>query len=212
MGALHEWVRSLVTLVLVAGVLELLVPKGNFKGYVRMTMGLVLVLGVVQPALKLLRHPVDLPALEQRYLSDVEATSGRALQERIATYQAAQAAEVRRLFAQKVTESVVQASRQVPGVRDARAQVELGQTASPQQQPPITRVTVWISGGQLPAVAPIHVPVGQAPSPTNSVAQSVIRTLTQQFGWSASMIQVLQENGSPPTGAEGGDDHVQSPR
>jgi stage III sporulation protein AF len=47
---LKEWVRSLVMLVILASAMELLLPMNSMKKYVRMTLGLLVTLAVLQPA------------------------------------------------------------------------------------------------------------------------------------------------------------------
>lgn len=50
MDFLKEWVRSLVMLVILASAMELLLPMNSMKKYVRMTLGLLVTLAVLQPA------------------------------------------------------------------------------------------------------------------------------------------------------------------
>lgn len=50
MDFLKDWVRSLVMLVILASAMELLLPMSSMKKYVRMTLGLLVTLAVLQPA------------------------------------------------------------------------------------------------------------------------------------------------------------------
>jgi len=50
-------------MVLLAGALEMLIPSNGMKKYVRMTMGLVIVLAVVRPITALMGRPIDPKAL-----------------------------------------------------------------------------------------------------------------------------------------------------
>ncbi|WP_374712125.1 stage III sporulation protein AF [Symbiobacterium terraclitae] len=54
MAALIGWVRSLVVLVVLASLLEMLLPTGGMKRFVRLSMGLLILLGVVRPLVSLL--------------------------------------------------------------------------------------------------------------------------------------------------------------
>lgn len=54
MAPLIDWVRSLVVLVVLASLLEMLLPSGGMKRFVRLSMGLLILLGVVRPLVALL--------------------------------------------------------------------------------------------------------------------------------------------------------------
>lgn len=58
MAFLQEWVRGLVMLVLLASCLELLLPMNGMKRFVRMSMGLLVVLAVTRPIFGLLGQSV----------------------------------------------------------------------------------------------------------------------------------------------------------
>lgn len=51
---LSDWVKQLVIVVLMAGLAEMLVPRGQFKGYVQVVVGLVVLLAVLNPVVGLL--------------------------------------------------------------------------------------------------------------------------------------------------------------
>lgn len=51
MGFLQNWVRGLVTLMVLLSLAELLLPQDSLKPYVRMMLGLLVVVGLVRPLL-----------------------------------------------------------------------------------------------------------------------------------------------------------------
>lgn len=53
-----SWGRQLIFLILLATVLEMLLPAGELRRYVRMLMGLVVVVAVAEPLVNLARGPV----------------------------------------------------------------------------------------------------------------------------------------------------------
>jgi stage III sporulation protein AF len=55
---LKEWVRGLVLLVLLGGCLEMLLPMGGMKRYVRLVLGLLVMLAMVRPVLAFLGQEV----------------------------------------------------------------------------------------------------------------------------------------------------------
>ncbi|WP_100488244.1 stage III sporulation protein AF [Sporolactobacillus pectinivorans] len=53
MGYLEGWVSQLVLIVLFAVILELLLPTGGFQKYVKLVIGLVLIVALLDPVIKL---------------------------------------------------------------------------------------------------------------------------------------------------------------
>lgn len=201
MSLLKEWVRSLVLLVLLAGCMEMLIPINSMKKYVRMTMGLIVVLAMVGPAARLLGQPLaieraglfaeperGLPSLSQimadaarfRQKSEQLAVSG--LKERLA-------AEARR------------AAIAVAGVADADADVTLSADG---QAPRVSGVTLRLRlGPRHAAVLPVTpVRVGQtgdsgavrSPEPQEeALVEAVRREVGARLGISADpkLVRVL---------------------
>lgn len=54
MGELGQWLRTLVGLVLIVALFDMLLLENDFKKMARLVMGLVIMLGVLQPVLALL--------------------------------------------------------------------------------------------------------------------------------------------------------------
>lgn len=145
MEAIREWVRNLVVIMVLAGLADLLVPMGNMKRFVRLNMGLVVLLAVLGPLLTLLGQPlvIDPPAQTPgagglRPLSEVLAGAAalRAQNEGLITRQM-------RLRLQAEAEA---AAVGVPGVAAATATVELA-GGSPHEPPHLTAVRVEIMPG-----------------------------------------------------------------
>ncbi len=59
MGYLQDWVSQLVLIVILAVVLELLLPTGGFEKYVKFVVGLVLIVALLDPVIKLLHIDPD---------------------------------------------------------------------------------------------------------------------------------------------------------
>ncbi|MGE5674249.1 MAG: stage III sporulation protein AF [Mycobacterium leprae] len=145
MEFLKDWVRNLVMLVILAGCLELLVPAGGMKKYVRMTMGLLVVLAVTRPILGFLGRPivVDLSALastEGQPLPGLEqimqqATAFRAKNSALALD------EVR----WKIEAEVSDAAKRVKGVKGATARATLKEQDGQYQ---LAEVTVAVEAGE----------------------------------------------------------------
>lgn len=74
MDFLQDWVRNLVALVVLLSLVELLLPQDSLKPYVGMMLGLLVVVGLVQPLLYGINHwEPRLPAVEAPVKADLES-------------------------------------------------------------------------------------------------------------------------------------------
>jgi stage III sporulation protein AF len=159
MDWLKEWVRSLVVLVILAATLEMALPMGEMKRYVKLTMGLVIMFAMLSPIATLLRHPLPiqwqlfepqggaLPSMSQVMTAAKEFS---AKQEVLAKAGAEE----------QLAAGVRQAVLLLPGVRDAVVAVRLG----PDKRP--AGATVVVDPGSPTAVRsvePVMVGGGAAP-------------------------------------------------
>ncbi|GGH79554.1 stage III sporulation protein AF [Pullulanibacillus pueri] len=59
MSAISSWISQIVLLILLAIVLELLLPNDSFQKYVKLVIGLVLIVALLSPIMKVLHMPID---------------------------------------------------------------------------------------------------------------------------------------------------------
>jgi stage III sporulation protein AF len=59
LGFLTEWITNIIVLVLLAGVIELLLPGNQFQSYIKMVIGLLILLAMLSPLFKLLNSDMD---------------------------------------------------------------------------------------------------------------------------------------------------------
>lgn len=57
MAQLASWARGIVVLVLLAGVVEMVAPEGSTRRFVRLAMGLLVLLAVLRPVASFLARP-----------------------------------------------------------------------------------------------------------------------------------------------------------
>lgn len=150
---LKEWVRNLVMLVIVASALELLLPMSSMKKYVRLALGLMLLLAIVRPAFDLLGQEVvvdvTLFAAEESArlpgLGEIMARAGE-FRERSGQLALEQARA-------RLESEAQQAALTVPGVGSAAVRLRLEEADG---QPEIRAITVSISfAGQVGGVRPV---------------------------------------------------------
>lgn|GEM_PF-1369902 len=152
MEALKEWVRTLAMLLILASCLELLVPMGGMKKYVRMAMGLLVMLCMINPLFAFLGKPVDLdPAVfapqTEAHLPSLDEIMAEA--SRFREKNEALALEQTR---RRLEEEAARAARSVEGVADARVEVAL---AAASRGYGLERITVVITPGRQGGVRPV---------------------------------------------------------
>lgn len=59
MAFLTEWITNIIILVLLAGVIELLLPGNQFQSYIKMVVGLLILLAMLSPLFKLINSDLD---------------------------------------------------------------------------------------------------------------------------------------------------------
>ncbi|HLO04059.1 MAG TPA: stage III sporulation protein AF [Symbiobacteriaceae bacterium] len=156
---LKEWVRHLVTLVILAATLEMALPMGNMKRYVKLTMGLLILFAMISPWATLLRNPMPiewhlfepaggaLPSLSQ------VMTAAR-------DFGSKQEALARAGAEEEMANSLRQALLALPGLRDAQVAVKLGAKGE------VEAVDVVANPGSPGSVRPVApVTVGGKPEP-----------------------------------------------
>lgn len=208
MAALKEWVRGLVLLVVIASFLELLLPMSSMKRFVRMAMGLLIILGVVRPIVGLLGQSVavnptlllsDEPALPSMSQLMTEANRFQARNQKLLLQEAEE----------RLGEEVRGAARKVSGVSDAQAEVRLvTDPGAPEYRVEGVSVMLLLGSnrGEVRPVAPVRVvpgPGGEGtatgPSPEASalsaeeaaLAEAVRREVAAHLGLSdAKLVQV----------------------
>lgn len=59
---LSDWTKDLVTFIVVISFLEMILPKGNMRKFVKMTIGLVIIIVIINPFIKLVQGNIDIEA------------------------------------------------------------------------------------------------------------------------------------------------------
>ncbi len=147
MSGLEQWMGRLVAIALVGWLVEMIVPLSTMRGYVRLVVGLALMVAVVSPLVSLVGRgaTMSFPALTTGGSADA-SLAGRRLLRRDRQW-------VWTAVLASVELSARDAALSVPGVEDARVSARIDeQVATPDYGVP-TRVVVRIrgAGDDLPA-------------------------------------------------------------
>ncbi|BDG59876.1 stage III sporulation protein AF [Caldinitratiruptor microaerophilus] len=218
MDALREMARSLVILAVLALGLEMALPQGAMRPYVRATVGLLAMLVILDPVLALARRPVAaLPAGpldpgSTRFptLEEIAAATKRLRQENEGL--------IAREFGEQVRRAAERAARALPGVASARADVHLGPPEAPLGPPKVTLVRLEVRPGSRPEpeaaavepvrpVEPVRVGAGEGPGrslptgpPAGALAREVQRHVSAALGLPASRVLVTVREAAPAGG------------
>lgn len=210
MAALKEWIRGLIMLLVLASVLELLLPMSAMKKFVRMAMGFLIVLGVTRPVVGLLGQPVEvdpqllvqesaaIPSMHQ-----IMAEADRFAQKNQSLLM--QEAEAR------LSAEARAAARTVEGVSDARVALRLARAGEEWRVEGVT-VTVLLGSryGQVRPVKPVQMEPGEVrsdlkpgsdgPGPAEAaLADAVRREVAARLGLTdARLIEVLVDRPGQP--------------
>lgn len=170
---LKEWVRHLVTLVILAATLEMALPMGKMKRYVKLTMGLLILFAMISPWATLLRSPMPvqwnlfepeggaLPTLSQ------VMTAAREFGDR-------QQALARTGAEEEMAASLRQALLALPGLRDVQVAVRLSAKGE------VEAVEVVANPGAPGSVRPVE-PVtvgGKAEPQTKELDPALLGSIT----------------------------------
>lgn len=73
MELLKEWIMSIVSVVIFVTILEIILPEGSIKKYVKLATGLLIMVIVISPILKLLNSEVDLSEKVSLYSESISS-------------------------------------------------------------------------------------------------------------------------------------------
>lgn len=153
MAALKEWVRTLAMLIILATCLELLVPMGSMKKYVRLAMGLLMMLSMLNPLFDFLGQPVQLDPQAFVPQEGVQLPSISEIMTEAQRFREKNEALVLEETRVRLGEEAARAARSVEGVAAAQAEVELAAQAGSYS---LERVKVIITPGDRTAIRPVQ--------------------------------------------------------
>jgi len=178
METLRLLIRNLAIILLLATFLDLLLPNGQMRRYVKLVMGLFVIAAVLSPLSDFLHQPLamEIPAWTSLSASAVPV---------LANNQGSQAGRnaVADQYRQILTRQIRALALAVKGVREAQVEILFADTQGTlTDQPEISQVTitVFLVAGEVIPVEPITVDVGSKapPKPISSTAAVVQERVT----------------------------------
>jgi stage III sporulation protein AF len=192
LAAISEWLKNIILVVLFGSFLDLLLPSSGMQRFVRVILGLFILLAVLTPVIDLLQGrimPEPLPAIGGQSKAAGDRVSGGA--ERVVRERDRLAVEQYKKDLARQIRAVVMA---VDGVADARVAVELAQAAD--RPFAVAKVIVYVQPGLVAEDRKVaRVEIGPAAGVRESelkaaVRDKVVRTVCELYQLSAGQVEV----------------------
>ncbi|MET3727859.1 stage III sporulation protein AF [Fictibacillus halophilus] len=203
MAFLTEWITNIIILVLLAGVIELLLPGNQFQNYIKMVVGLLILLAMLSPLFKLINTDLDqvflamdlpAPAKEDEIKNSIEENKSE--------IQSAQRAYILEQMAVPMKKQVQEELKQTYELEivDLQIQTEIGK--EPLEPEDIRGAKVVLAKyhdqAEISEVSEVDVSVSdpeRKESLEQPVSNEVIQFLTNQWQLDADQVDVHLEGG-----------------
>ena len=191
MEVLAEIVRNLLVIIIIASFLEMLLPEGNTRPFVRFAVGLFVLIAILTPSLNYLYDDVSFPVSAwddswPGYDNEYVTGTGARIQEQIK-------GQSDLLLQEKLEEQVSAVAILVPGVDDVQAELTLDQNGNPRR----LGLVVQSSGPiKTDGIQPVQVWAGAEPEADLDKAEitsKMIKIITNLYGLEAQDIEIVFE-------------------
>lgn len=191
MDTLSAWIKQIILLVLFATFLELLIPSNNYKKFIKVIMGLLILVAILQPVLNLMQNQWDETSSAEvtaRNIADNkedmlhQSTEIQSERDRIALEQ----------YRKELIKQIRVLAGAVDGVSDIKAEVSLNEGKGEKNFGMIKRITVYAKAGSaakdetmVKSVKPVEVapsiPSSQEYKPLDEQRQAQVKRVVAEF-------------------------------
>jgi stage III sporulation protein AF len=194
--AVADWVRNIILVVLFASFLELLLPASSMQRFVRVIMGLLIMLAILNPVIDLVHYrlmPQPVPAISGRSGNPSLAADGGAA---VVKERNRLAVELYKNDLAKQMRAVILA---IDGVADAKVAVET-QQADVGRPGAIEKVLVYVQPGLAAAdrkVATVTIGEKAAPKPEEikpALKEKIIRAIAELYQLRDGQVEIIRVN------------------
>ncbi|MGI6435108.1 MAG: stage III sporulation protein AF [Syntrophomonadaceae bacterium] len=190
MHTMVEIVKNLLVIIIMASFLELLLPSGTMKPYVRLAIGLFVLIAVLNPAIRLL-FPEDALQISSWEWSDYGDSQEEVLEKGSELHQKIIAAGNQNMKS-KLEGQISAIAMLVPGVDTVDSKIVLNQDGS------IQKVTLHVSGQDKQDVGQSSIKVFLSPEESlgPGVESRLVEIMKNMFGLSPQQIEIQMQGGS----------------
>ena len=193
-AAITDWVKTIILVVLFASFLELLLPVSSMQRFVRVIMGLLVMLTILNPVVEFIQSrsmPEQVPALGRRFTAGADQVPENTAA--IADQKNRLAMEIYKKDLAKQIRAVVLA---MDSVADARVAVELKNDGDGRSSGALDKVKVWVQQGTNTAgqkIQPVSIVGGSDTRPAELSAllkEKITRTVRELYQLRDSQVEI----------------------
>jgi stage III sporulation protein AF len=198
---LTEWITNIIVLVLLAGVIELLLPGNQFQNYIKMVIGLLILLAMLSPLFKLLNsdldevfQAMDLPVSKENEIKN-------SIEKNKSEIQAGNRAYILEQMAVPMKKQVQEELNKTYELEIVDLQIQTDNSTEPLKPENITGAKVVLAKFQDQAgvseVSEVDVTISDSKELTekSQVAEEVIHFLASQWELDSQQLEVEMEGG-----------------
>jgi stage III sporulation protein AF len=192
MDVIAEIVKNLLVIIIMSSFLELMLPDGNMKPFVRFAIGLFIIIAVLNPVLayiyddKNFRISVWDDRVDQHTSAEIQAT-GHKIQKQIT-------GKSSELMKQKLEGQITAVAILVPGVDDVDTQVLVGQDGSLQGLHLIVRPGRNNSSNEVEKVNAFS-GYPQSDTEQKEIQRKILQVISNLYGLKGENIEIKFEGG-----------------
>lgn len=138
---LRNWVFNIVAFVMLLVLIEILMPSGRIKKFVRLVSGFVLIIAIINPVLGLLENEIDLSDIQ---ISDSNFIDRREVERNSGILREEQMKQITEVYRNKIISQLESAVREVDEGLEARADVIVNEDHQSQDFGEIKRVYIYL--------------------------------------------------------------------
>lgn len=188
-AAVTSWIKEIIYIILFASFLEFLLPNGQMRKFIRVIIGLFIILAILSPVIDLMKGK------QMDQLSVQSVMSGKDSKASEATNKIGVNQEqlVSDLYRQQLAKQIRSVAVTVEGVSDAQVVVDLDQSVNgPGGIGTIHKVFITLQQGRLSSIAPVVLDgtksAGDAPD--DQVKSKVTRMVAELYQLSPQKVIV----------------------
>lgn len=141
-GFIKQWVVNIVALALFIVIVEMLVPAGEIKKFIRLVTGTILVIAIISPLTELYGKGIDIGELQISNSMDLDKLQIEKESKLLEEEQMKQTVEV---YRQKITEQIELAAMEDEKVKEARADIIFNEDYSSKDFGEIKRIYLEVN-------------------------------------------------------------------
>lgn len=194
MTVLYTMVKNLLVIIIISSFLELILPDGRLKPFVRLAVGLFILIAILSPTLSLLSHKQNLEVSLWDY--QFEEGMEQEVQEKGKELNQQVMERKQEIIRDKVQGQISAVSNLVPGVNDVHTEVQVKANGS------LEKIEITVRPNQSDQVRPvegINVFSGTAESMTEGeqkqIENKIIQVLSNLYGIPSQDVEIKFEGG-----------------